>query len=80
MSGFGYGLRKGATIMTPWDNQILGKYPLRLNSKVRVMFRDGTTSRQDATVGDFHGLGDDSSNWVSAGEPEDIIAYEEIAA
>jgi hypothetical protein len=67
-------------IMTPWDNQILGKYPLRLTSKVRVTFRDGSTSRHAATVGDHHGLGDDSSNWLCTGEPEDIIAYEEIAA
>lgn len=66
--------------MTPWHNPIPGRFPLRLNAKVRVKFRDGSISKHDATVADHHGLGDDSSNWLTTGEPEDIVEYEEVAA
>jgi hypothetical protein len=66
--------------MTPWSNEIPGKHPLKLTSKVRVQYRDGSISQHLSTVRDHHGIGDESSNWFSAGEPEDIVAYEEIAA
>lgn len=66
--------------MTPWDNQILGKHPLKRTSKVRVQYRDGSISRNIMTVGDHHGLGDESSNWLTVGDVEDIVAYEEVAA
>lgn len=66
--------------MIDWQNQTPGRFPLRLNAKVRVKFRDGTVSKHEATVADHHGCGDESSNWYSAGEPEDIVGYEEVAA
>lgn len=66
--------------MKVWTNTEIGKYPLKLSSPVRVRFRDGTFSRHDATVGDHHGCGDENSNWFSAGEPEDIVEYEQVAA
>lgn len=66
--------------MTPWQNAVHGRFPLRLNAKVRVQFRDGSISKHDATVGDHHGCGDESSNWLTTGEPEDIVAYQEVAA
>jgi hypothetical protein len=66
--------------MTPWQNAIPGRFPLRLNAKVRVQFRDGSTSRHEATVSDYHGCGDESSNWLTVGEAEDIVAFEEVAA
>lgn len=66
--------------MFPWHNTTPGKFPLRLNARVRVQFRDGTISKHEATVADHHGCGDESSNWLTTGEPEDIVAFEEVAA
>ncbi len=52
-------------------------HPLGLDTKVRVRFRDGDECDK-GTVADWYGEGGGASNWFHFGEPEDIVAYEEL--
>lgn len=51
------------------------RFPLTVDTPVRVWFRDGSHSDL-GTVGDWYGAGGDDSNWEQIGDVSDIMAYE----